>query len=101
MLYTLPYSDRPIYGAWYFMAITNSQVVQRSWGLNELARRANHPDATSVTPFSYGPDFKYEEFVVLPSAFYAVMYSIILAAIATLLVHFQPVSHLLPVLVAA
>lgn len=90
ILYTLPYSDRPIYGAWYFMAITNSQVVQRSWGLYELARRANHLDATSVTPFSYGPDFKYEEFVVLPSALYAVMYSIILAAVATLLVHFQP-----------
>jgi hypothetical protein len=83
------------------MAITNSKVVQRSWGLYELARRTNHPDATAVTPFSYGPDFKYEEFVVLPSAFYAVMYSIILATIATLLVHFQPVSHLLPILVAA
>jgi hypothetical protein len=98
MLYTLPYSDRPVYGAWYFMAITNSQVVQRSWGLYELARR--HHNATTVAPFSYGPNFKYEEFVILPSALYAVMYSIIFSAIAALLVLFKPVSNLLPVLVA-
>jgi short subunit dehydrogenase-like uncharacterized protein len=88
MLYTLPYSDRPVYGAWYFMAITNSQVVQRSWGLYELARRRHN--ATTVAPFSYGPNFKYEEFVILPSALYAVMYSIIFSAIAALLVLFKP-----------
>ncbi|KAG1851335.1 Saccharopine dehydrogenase-domain-containing protein [Suillus subalutaceus] len=90
MLYTLPYSDRPVYGAWYFMAITNSQVVQRTWGLYELARRVNHHNATAVAPLSYGPNFKYEEFVVLPSALYAMMYSITFAAIAALLVLFQP-----------
>ncbi|KAG1828525.1 Saccharopine dehydrogenase-domain-containing protein [Suillus variegatus] len=100
MLYTLPYSDRPVYGAWYFMAITNSQVVQRSWGLYELARRLNHHNATAVAPFSYGPNFKYEEFVILPSALYAMVYSIVFAAIAALLVCFQPVRYLLLVLVA-
>ncbi|KAG1740831.1 Saccharopine dehydrogenase-domain-containing protein [Suillus paluster] len=82
MLYTLPYSNRPVYGAW---------SCKRSWGLYELARRANHHDATNVAQLSYGPNFKYEEFVVLPSALYAVAYSITFAVIATALVLFQPV----------
>jgi short subunit dehydrogenase-like uncharacterized protein len=56
--------------------------------LYELARR--HHNATTVAPFSYGPNFKYEEFVILPSALYAVMYSIIFSAIAALLVLFKP-----------
>lgn len=90
MVYTLPHSSRPVYGAWFFMAITNSQVVQRSWGLYEFARRVNQHNATAVAPLSYGPNFKYEEFMVLPSAFHAKMYSIIFAAIAALLFFFQP-----------
>ncbi|KAG0703333.1 Saccharopine dehydrogenase-domain-containing protein [Suillus ampliporus] len=91
ILYTLPYSNPPVYGAWYFMAITNLQVVQRSWGLFEFARRVNHRDATNVAQLTYGPNFKYEEFVVLPSALYAVTYSITFAVVATALVLFQPV----------
>ncbi|KAG2366662.1 NAD(P)-binding protein [Suillus spraguei] len=90
MLYTLPHSNQPVYGAWYFMSITNSQVVQRSWGLYELARRVNHHNTTTVAPFSYGPNFKYEEFMILPSALYATMYSILFAATTALLVFFQP-----------
>lgn len=102
MLYTLPYSDRPAYGAWYFMAITNVKVVQRSWGLFELARRqsqgadqAYDHDETDVARLSYGSNFKYEEFVVLPSAIHAIIYSIIFAMIAASLVLFRPVSHFL------
>jgi len=98
LLYTLPYSDRPVHGAWYFMAIANLQVVQRSWGLFELAHRrsrgvdrADEGNATDMAQLSYGPNFKYEEFVVLPSAFYAVIYSIVFAVIATSLVLFKPV----------
>ncbi|KAJ8591048.1 NAD(P)-binding protein [Rhizopogon salebrosus TDB-379] len=100
LLYTLPCSDRPVYGAWYFMALTNLQVVQRSWGLFELAHRrsrgvdrVNEGNATDMAQLSYGPNFKYEEFVVLPSAFYAMIYSIVLAVIAASLVLFKPVSY--------
>jgi len=82
------------------MAMTNVKVVQRSWGLFELARRrlrdvdqTSKHSATDIVQSSYGPNFKYEEFVVLPSAFYAVIYSIIMAVIATSLVLFRPVSH--------
>ncbi|KAG2153387.1 Saccharopine dehydrogenase-domain-containing protein [Suillus clintonianus] len=91
MLYNLPYSDPPVYGAWYFMVLANRQVVQRSWGLFELACRANHHDVAAVAQSSYGPNFKYEEFVVQRSALYAVMYSTIFSAIAGLLVLFLPV----------
>jgi len=97
ILYTLPHSDRPVYGAWYFMALTNVKVVQRSWGLFELAHRQSQSvdranrNTVDVAQLSYGPNFKYEEFVVLPSALRAMMYSVIFAVIATSLVLFKPV----------
>ncbi|KAG8220493.1 Saccharopine dehydrogenase-domain-containing protein [Butyriboletus roseoflavus] len=71
--YTLPVSNPPIQGALYLMAMVNLQIVQRSWGLFELATRnpelvlgtspqsgGEHEDTTKL---SYGSQFKYEEFL--------------------------------------
>ncbi|KAI6099936.1 hypothetical protein EDD16DRAFT_1657074 [Pisolithus croceorrhizus] len=64
-VYALPI-DPSMRGVLYLMSIVNKQVVQRSWGLFELAARS--PDLVfpsesfgvqDVSGLSYGPAFKY------------------------------------------
>lgn len=98
------------------MAITNLQVVQRSWGLFELATRnprlvlgtsrqprGEHEDTTEL---SYGSQFKYEEFLALPSRLHALFVMLFLVVVAGAMRLFPPVgvvihtfSSYLPILV--
>ncbi|KAI6101403.1 Saccharopine dehydrogenase-domain-containing protein [Pisolithus croceorrhizus] len=86
--YALPI-DPSMRGVLYLMSIVNKQVVQRSWGLFELASRS--PDlvlpsesfaAQDVSGLSYGPTFKYDEFMVLPSRLQAIFVVLFLATVA-------------------
>ena len=83
------------------MAIVNLQVVHRSWGLFELATRnpklvlgtspqsgGEHEDATEL---SYGSQFKYEEFLALPSRLHSFLVVLFLVTIATAMKLFPPV----------
>lgn len=73
------------------MAIVNLQVVQRSWGLFELATRnpelvlATSPESDveheDTTELSYGPQFKYEEFLALPSRFHSFLVVLFLVTV--------------------
>jgi len=84
------------------MAITNLQVVQRSWGLFELATRnprlvlgstsrqpgGEHEDTAEL---SYGSQFKYEEFLALPSRLHALFLVLLLVIVAGAMRLFPPV----------
>lgn len=81
--------DPSLRGVLYIMSIINKQVVQRSWGLFELAARSPElvfPSKTigaqDVSGLSYGPAFKYDEFMVLPSRLQAIFVVLFLATVA-------------------
>ncbi|THH20820.1 hypothetical protein EUX98_g8510 [Antrodiella citrinella] len=77
----LPLSNPPIYGAVYVMAGVNRAIVHRSWGLHEYDMRKS---LTSRTPekrlLTYGPQFKYEEFLAVSSRASAVLTNIAIVA---------------------
>jgi hypothetical protein len=77
-------------GSFSVMAATNRAVVHRTWGLHELeARRlsinantndVNKPnDEARQQRLTYGPQFKYGEFVIKPNAVVAVLSTIFFA----------------------
>lgn len=83
------------------MALVNLQVVQRSWGLFELATRnprlvlgtsrqsgGEHEDTTEL---SYGSQFKYEEFLALPSRLHSLLLALFLVILAGAMRLFPPV----------
>lgn len=83
------------------MAVVNLQVVQRSWGLFELATRnpelvlgtspqsgGEHEDTTEL---SYGSQFKYEEFLALPSRLHSLLVVLFLVTVAGAMKLFPPV----------
>lgn len=81
--------DPSLRGVLYIMSIINKQVVQRSWGLFELAARSPElvfPSETigtqDVSGLSYGPAFKYDEFMVLSSRLQAIFVVLFLATVA-------------------
>ncbi|KAH7883385.1 Saccharopine dehydrogenase-domain-containing protein [Phlebopus sp. FC_14] len=92
VFYSLPISKPPVQGALYLMSIINLQVVQRSWGLFELARRSprvafgpacsQDGEQQNISQQSYGPDFKYEEFLALPSRLHSFLVVLFLATVA-------------------
>ncbi|KAG9312290.1 Saccharopine dehydrogenase-domain-containing protein [Chiua virens] len=98
--YSLPISNPPIQGALYPMAIVNLQVVQRSWGLFELATRSPGLVVTTspqsggkhegTTKLSYGPQFKYEEFLALPSRLHSLLVVLFLVTVVQALRLFPP-----------
>ena len=82
------------------MAAINVQVVQRSWGLFELATRnpklalATTPQSSEredTTNLSYGSQFKYEEFLALPSRLHSFLLMLFLVIIVKTLRLFPPV----------
>ncbi|KAF8840367.1 NAD(P)-binding protein [Paxillus ammoniavirescens] len=98
--YSLPISNPPIQGTLYLMAIGNLQIVQRSWGLFELAKRnprlafgptsqpgAVHEDTSELT---YGSQFKYEEFLVLPTQLHSLLVVIFLVTVGLAMKLFPP-----------
>lgn len=78
-LYTLPHTTPAISGGVWVMGATNHAVVQRTWSFHE-------PQTASITStsqedrrrLSYGPNFKYEEFMMMPSTFAAVIANVLL-----------------------
>lgn len=89
--------DPPLRGVLYLMSVVNRQVVQRSWGLFELAGRSPElvfPPGSfgpqDVSGLSYGPAFKYDEFMVLPSMLHAVFVVFFLATVALAMATFPP-----------
>ncbi|KAI5988068.1 hypothetical protein EDD15DRAFT_2290901, partial [Pisolithus albus] len=83
------------------MSIINKQVVQRSWGSFELAARSPElvfPSETirtqDVSGLSYGPAFKYDEFMVLPSRLQAIFVVLFLATVAFAMATSQPLPSL-------
>ncbi|KAH7906635.1 Saccharopine dehydrogenase-domain-containing protein [Hygrophoropsis aurantiaca] len=81
LVYTLPFSSPPVRGPWFVMAVINRQVVFRTWGLHELTARLNIGQsevAESSKTLTYGPNFKYEEFIVFPSFFQAFMHAAVI-----------------------
>lgn len=112
LLYKLRYSSPPIIGAFYFMRSVNTAVVQRTWGLHELEARQRSLSSTpsgsatkdkgassggveasleQVQQLSYGPEFTYNEFLVMPNVFRAILFSSALALGILCLVLFSPV----------
>lgn len=81
------------------MAMVNLQIVQRSWGLFELATRdpklvlgaESDDEREDTTEMSYGPQFKYEEFLALPSRFHSLLVVLFLVIVAGALRLFPPV----------
>ncbi|KAF9234190.1 Saccharopine dehydrogenase-domain-containing protein [Melanogaster broomeanus] len=84
--YSLPLSNPPIQGTLYPMAMVNLQVVQRSWGLPG----GEHED-TSELP--YGSQFKYEEFLALPSRLYSLFDGAVLHLVSSLPLMFYGLSE--------
>ncbi|KIJ66143.1 hypothetical protein HYDPIDRAFT_110317 [Hydnomerulius pinastri MD-312] len=100
LFYSLPVSNPPVQGALYLMALIDLQIVQRSWGLFELAKRSpNLVFGTTPQPrderkdpseLSYGSQFKYEEFLALPSRFHSLLVMVFLVTVAFTLKVFPP-----------
>ncbi|KIM68134.1 hypothetical protein SCLCIDRAFT_1209538 [Scleroderma citrinum Foug A] len=95
--YSLPILNPPVRGALYFMSAVNTLIVQRSWGLFELAARnptAVFPPELSTTVHmsesSYGPAFKYEEFMVLPSRLHALLLWVSVIVVGYVMALFPP-----------
>jgi len=68
-------------GTFFAQSMINRRIIQRSWGLFELAARNPtdvFPPELSVTvdgsEYSYGTAFKYDEFLVQPNWFRAFCY---------------------------
>lgn len=99
--YSLPISKPPVQGALYLMALVNLQVVQRSWGLFELATRnprvvlgtprQSHGEHEDTTQLSYGSQFKYEEFLALPSRLHSLLVVLFLVMVGGAMRLFPPV----------
>ncbi|KAG8866474.1 hypothetical protein FRC20_008442, partial [Serendipita sp. 405] len=72
LAYTLPYSK--IHGGISIMGSINEKIVNRTWGLLEARAQSVHDGGEST--FRYGPNFRYEEFTVLPSRIFGLIFSI-------------------------
>lgn len=95
-LYSLPLANAV--GSFFIMAPGNRSIVQRSWGLQELETRTlasgSSTDAVEQKRLTYGQQFKYDEFVVMPGRVAAATFSFIFAVSATALALIAPVCSL-------
>ncbi|KAF9462382.1 Saccharopine dehydrogenase-domain-containing protein [Collybia nuda] len=72
---------KTLVGAFFFMKPTNKALVQRTFGLLELeALKASgstnsRSSVTTARRERYGPNFSYDEFIVMPSRLAAIMFS--------------------------
>ncbi|KAG6832098.1 hypothetical protein H0H87_002926 [Tephrocybe sp. NHM501043] len=86
--------EPPVPGSYFFMASTNKQVVQRTFGLLELQAITAAGSSTEVIKVArrqrYGPSFAYDEFVAMPSRFAAATFSTVFAIGFGLVVLFSP-----------
>ncbi|CAL1711639.1 unnamed protein product [Somion occarium] len=61
--YTLPFSNPPVYGGIVPMGPANRSIIQRTWGLHQY-EASQKPGQKVLT---YGPQFKYDEFMITKS----------------------------------
>jgi hypothetical protein len=71
------------------MEPTNKALVQRTFGLLELEARTSNSKEAHLE--RYGPDFVYDEFMVMPGIFSAVSSTVILMTGFLVLALVQPV----------
>jgi hypothetical protein len=106
LLYTLPLSSPRVRGSFFLPIGINRAVIQRTWGLHELeARRLstkpsanatdNHDALEASKRLTYGRQFKYEEFIVMPNAAVGFLVSIALAIGLASLTFMPPVGNLM------
>ncbi|THH17089.1 hypothetical protein EW146_g3650 [Bondarzewia mesenterica] len=94
LLYKLPYSFPPVYGGIFVLAPGNRAVVQRTWGLQQYQFLTAAKTAVPNKMLTYGPRFKYTEFMVQPNAFLAVLSSLAIAIGMFCLAVIQPLRWL-------
>jgi len=102
LLYTLPHSSPPITGGYFIMANINKVLVQRTWALHELEfrRETKTSASTSETTLkqtqsrSYGPWFKYEEFMITRTKLQAIILGVSIATIAFCMVYIPLIRRL-------
>nr|VWO99198.1 Uncharacterized protein [Ganoderma boninense] len=99
----VPFSQPPMYGAAWIMATANTAVVQRTFGLNALladhsstvlasARAEAQKAGEQIRPLTYGPEFRYAEYMTFSrSRFAASLFSVLLGLWFTLLFNVPPV----------
>ncbi|PIL33671.1 hypothetical protein GSI_04294 [Ganoderma sinense ZZ0214-1] len=99
----IPFSQPPMYGAAWIMASSNSAIVQRTFGLNALlaehsstvlasARAEAQKTGDQIRPLTYGPEFRYEEYMTFSrSRFAASTFSVLLGLWFALMYTVRPV----------
>ena len=105
LVYTLPILSPTIRGTFFPMVGVNRAVLQRTWGLHELEarRQSTHADTNAVGQpdaqaerkrLTYGRQFKYDEFIVMPNVALGVVVAIAFAIGFASLTLIAPVSNL-------
>ncbi|TFK50767.1 hypothetical protein OE88DRAFT_1659822 [Heliocybe sulcata] len=94
LLYKLGMSSSPMYGSLWIMGSGNRRIVQRTWGLHQLAALRGGPEEKAL---AYGPDFVYDEFLAAPNRLTAIVVSLSIAAMGLALL-LPPVRWLLKLL---
>ncbi|KAI1786338.1 Saccharopine dehydrogenase-domain-containing protein [Ganoderma leucocontextum] len=97
----VPFSQPPVYGAAWIMADTNTAIVQRTFGLNALlaehsatvlASAQAQETAAQIRPLTYGPQFRYAEYMTYSrSRFAASLFSALLGLWFALMYSVPPV----------
>ncbi len=90
LYYSLPIPGaQPLIGAFYFMEPANKALVQRTFGLLELEARTSNSKESKLA--RYGSSFTYDEFLVMPSVFRAVSFTLIFVTGFFLVAFVKPV----------
>lgn len=98
LVYTLPVLSPTVRGTFFPMVGVNRAVLQRTWGLHELEarRQSTHADTNAQAErkrLTYGREFKYDEFIVMPNVAVGVMIAIAFAIGFASLTYIAPVSN--------
>jgi short subunit dehydrogenase-like uncharacterized protein len=99
---TIP-GEKTFVGGYWLMRGANTAIVQRTFGLLETQALEEEimrpPRSTSVVTQArkqrYGPKFKYDEFMVMPSALQALLFSYVFAFGMMLVAYVAPIRRLL------
>ncbi|KZT27107.1 hypothetical protein NEOLEDRAFT_1155173 [Neolentinus lepideus HHB14362 ss-1] len=79
LIYKLPLCDPPIYGSLFVMQPSNKAIVQRTWGLHQLAALGGGQKERQL---ACGPEFKYQECMKVPNAAAALAVSVFIRMVA-------------------